>query len=158
MASDENVRTQIRLPAELHRRLVQAAEQSGRSFNGEMVARLDESDGVDQERVRMQLALDAVADALSASQRMLSLTGFYLRNCAQRVPRESEETRELMDNIERFANSLYHGDMDPSSLARIVDMGVRSGIIDPGTRQTKPEYKIDHPDAAKTKATRKKKR
>ena len=104
----------------------------------------------------MQLALDAVADALSASQRMLSLTGYYLRNCAQRVPRESEETRELMENIERFADSLYRGDMDPASLARIVDMGVRNGVIDPGSRQAKPEYKIDHPKAAK--APRKTKR
>jgi hypothetical protein len=43
MASDDLVRTQIRLPAELHRRLVEAAEQTGRSFNSEMVTRLDES-------------------------------------------------------------------------------------------------------------------
>lgn len=154
MASDELVRTQIRLPAELHRRLVQAAEESGRSFNGEMVARLDESDGLDEERRRMQLAVDTIANALSSSQRMLSLTGFYLLNCAQRVPRDSDQTRELMEHIERFADSLYHGDMDPSSLHKIVDMGVRSGIIDPGTRQTKPEYKIDHPEAAKPKKKR----
>lgn len=158
MASDEPVRTQIRLPAELHRRLVQAAEQSGRSFNGEMVARLDESDGIDAERRRMQLALDTIADALDNSQRTLSLVGFYLRDCARRVPRDSEETSQLMEYIERFADSLYHGDMDPSWLVRIVDMGVRSGIIDPDTRQTKPEHKIDHPDAAKPQAPRKSKR
>ncbi|HED4877297.1 TPA: Arc family DNA-binding protein [Stenotrophomonas maltophilia] len=41
MANDDLVRTQIRLPAELHRRLVDSAEQAGRSVNAEMVFRLE---------------------------------------------------------------------------------------------------------------------
>ncbi|OBU52833.1 Arc family DNA-binding protein [Stenotrophomonas maltophilia] len=41
MANEDLVRTQIRLPAELHRRLVDSAEQTGRSVNAEMVFRLE---------------------------------------------------------------------------------------------------------------------
>ncbi|WP_256647499.1 Arc family DNA-binding protein [Stenotrophomonas maltophilia] len=41
MATDDLVRTQIRLPAELHRRLVDSADQAGRSVNAEMVFRLE---------------------------------------------------------------------------------------------------------------------
>lgn len=41
MATDDLVRTQIRLPAELHKRLVDSADQAGRSVNAEMVFRLE---------------------------------------------------------------------------------------------------------------------
>ncbi|WP_313415871.1 Arc family DNA-binding protein [Stenotrophomonas sp.] len=41
MATDDLVRTQIRLPSELHKRLVDSADQAGRSVNAEMVFRLE---------------------------------------------------------------------------------------------------------------------
>lgn len=43
MTDDAPVKTQIRLPASLHQRLSAASEQSGRSFNAEMVYRLEKS-------------------------------------------------------------------------------------------------------------------
>ena len=43
MSTDEPIKSQIRIPPALHARLTEAAARSGRSFNGEMVARLQES-------------------------------------------------------------------------------------------------------------------
>lgn len=40
---DDFFRTQIRIPADLHRALKDATEDSGRSLNAEIVARLSES-------------------------------------------------------------------------------------------------------------------
>lgn len=154
MSDDGYTRITLRIPDDLHARLTDAAARASKSMNAEIVARLEAAEGFEDERQRMQLAVDTIANALQASHRMLALTGFYLRSCAERVPRNTEQTRELMENIERFANSLYHGDMDPSALRNIIDMGVRDGIIDPETRQARPEYKIDHPAAAQPIAKR----
>jgi len=81
---------------------------------------------------------------------MLALTGFYLKNCAERVPRDSKETRELMENVAAFADSIYNGKHKDAAAAlnKIVDAGIESGAIDPVTRKTKPEFQIDHPAAA----------
>lgn len=40
---DDFFRTQIRIPADLHRALKEATEESGRSLNAEIVARLNDS-------------------------------------------------------------------------------------------------------------------
>ncbi|WP_421862501.1 Arc family DNA-binding protein [Marinobacter adhaerens] len=40
---DDFYRTQIRIPADLHRALKEATEESGRSLNAEIVARLNDS-------------------------------------------------------------------------------------------------------------------
>jgi|GEM_PF-1277661 len=144
----------VRLPEGMRERIAEAAKTNNRSMNSQVVAMLEEASSFEEERRRMQVAIDTIADALNASHRMLSLTGFYLRNCAARVPRDSEETRQVMENIEIFANAIYHGDMNPTALRNIIDIGVEAGVIDPDTRQAKPEYRIDHPEAAKAKRKR----
>lgn len=56
--SAQPVRTQIRIPADLHRQLTAAATETGRSFNSEMVQRLEESFVASQltdELIRSQL-------------------------------------------------------------------------------------------------------
>lgn len=40
---DEPIRTQVRFPPELHAKLADAARGEGRSFNAEIVKRLEES-------------------------------------------------------------------------------------------------------------------
>lgn len=63
MSASDPIRTQIRLPAELHGRLVEAAENGGRSFNGEMVQRLEASfERPSQPRAERQV-IEAIQDA-----------------------------------------------------------------------------------------------
>ena len=78
--SPEHIRIQIRLPAELHARLVKAASESTRSLNGEMVYRLQDSfdledlelDGNDSESARLLefeqrlRALEELQDAITS--------------------------------------------------------------------------------------------
>lgn len=141
----------LRMQPELREVLEAAASESGRSLNAEIVARLEQSEQFAADKRRMDTAFDTLTDALQATQRMLALTGLYLKNCADRVPRDSQETRELMDNVAAFADSIYsgrHGDA-AAALNKIVDLGVEAGTIDPVTRKTKPEFQIDHPLAAR---------
>lgn len=69
MTKPDVVKTQIRLPADLHAELQAAAEESGRSFNAEMVTRL-----------RLGLSAMRVWDAGTAAKQQAKLNNVMLRN------------------------------------------------------------------------------
>ncbi|HDS1226013.1 TPA: Arc family DNA-binding protein [Stenotrophomonas maltophilia] len=49
----DTVRSQLRLPAELHQRVAQAAEESGRSMNAEIVHRIEQTFSADPQAAEM---------------------------------------------------------------------------------------------------------
>lgn len=158
MTDDGYTRITLRIPDALHAELTAAAARTSKSMNAEIVARLEGSTELEKERLRGQTAINTLAEALQSTQRTLSLTAFYLRDCAARVPQDSEQTRALMEHIQQFASALYHGQpkgaLEP--LSKMIDMGVSMGVIDPETRKTRPEHQINHPPAAKAKKQAKK--
>lgn len=79
------VKTQIRLPSDLHEQIVKAAEESGRSLNAEMVQRLDQSfrRSVDDAEVgafaeRMKRTLDAQNEELELARFTVATTSQML--------------------------------------------------------------------------------
>jgi len=138
-------RSQLRLPHELHAAIVAAAEGNGRSMNNEIVTRLEASfdggSGVSPD------VLERTQVLLKSTSGLLSFAAYYLKECAARVPRDSETTSVLMDNIERFADSLSQGNIAGSigPIKEIIELGKKIGVIDPVSGKAKPEYLQDHP-------------
>jgi hypothetical protein len=52
-AQDDYVRTQIRFPPELYRALKEKQKKSGRSFNAEIIARLEASFGAEEKEAKL---------------------------------------------------------------------------------------------------------
>lgn len=72
-SQDDYVRTALRVPPDLHARLHEAAKGSGRTFNAEILSRLEQSfelgDGPDKEihlsREQLNRIVQAVADQVA---------------------------------------------------------------------------------------------
>lgn len=147
----------LRMQPDLRERMEAAAKESGRSLNAEIVARLEQGGG-NEEAEQLRSRLQATENLLSATNRMLSLLAYYLARCAERVPRDSEDTKRLMDNIGLMADGLQRGDFAAGivPLKEIIELGKELGIINPETGKAYPEY-ID-PQLKQTDRTTRKKR
>lgn len=107
-------RSQLRLPPELHASLVEAARESGRSMNAEIVARLDASfrRTVDDDQVvevveRLQKAMDRIKEDATIAK-----AGAYT------------SSRMVADLIGRT-----YGDDPPPELAKLRDASLKVAAV-----------------------------
>ena len=109
---DDYKKTALRLPPELHERLHEAATASGRSYNAEIVARLEDSFSAQSSAPGPAHQLDLFTSALESKALMLSmrydmvkLRNENLANQAHRISVESELLARKAKTDEDFQRS-----------------------------------------------------
>jgi hypothetical protein len=101
----------VRMPEGMRESIQDAAKANNRSMNAEIVARLESSSELDAKVAEMKALAEAHSAAAASLSRLLKITAFYLKECAERVPKDTPETKVLMDNIALFAAGVHAGDL-----------------------------------------------
>ena len=132
----------VRMPEGMRDRIAESAKANNRSMNSEIIAMLELAEAGTQlsdAALQQQQSLNSLVNSLMS---VLSMTAHYLREVAAMVPRESASTKELMDNIELYAQGIQRGNFGEAvaSLQSVAELGKTMGILDPETGRTKPEY------------------
>jgi len=138
----------IRMPQELKDRLELATATTNRSLNGEILERLEQSfDGpVKQSEVELLLQKlserDDMTEQVAARDRLLAVTGIYLRLMTDRVATSSDRaSTQMVELVGSYADCLAQSDFD-GALKVVLEMvraGTAAGILDE-EGQLKPEF------------------
>ena len=104
MTKDSQVRTQIRLPSNLYDRLNDAAEEQGRSFNGEMLTRLSASFEKEVEETTYK-------DLASAQKIVIKMTALYLEHLANHFPESDPSTDDWVRRVREYAGFVQAGEL-----------------------------------------------
>lgn len=115
------VKTALRLPPELHSAVHEAAQRSGRSYNAELVERVQMSFDSDKSNEHRK----AVDTALSGMQTMLA---FHIRQFYDLLPKEVQQ-KPINRMVRELAVSLGHGTPKDIEQAMIDYFGVRAGAF-----------------------------
>lgn len=138
-SQDDYIRTALRVPPELHARIHESAKASGRTFNAELVSRLEASFGATSaisqpmswadmsvllraRRASIQQLIEQVEADIAAADFDASVTAA--------AEAELEDLRQLSDRIRQalvfVVKAKYHGDAHiPEDLLQLADDLVR---------------------------------
>lgn len=84
MTKDDPIKTQIRLPAGLHQRIAEAASESGRSLNAEMIFRLEQSFPVSVETELLESRLQQLSALRGRHQHVMRDLATYRKRREER--------------------------------------------------------------------------
>lgn len=100
----ETVRSQLRLPAELHERLVASSELSGRSMNAEIVHRLEKSLVTDEFQALALQGADLsgqMGEMLKSLQLQIEQRDKTIQNMAEMMQVSARQIEQLQEIIEK---------------------------------------------------------
>lgn len=102
---EAEVRITLRLPAYLHARLVDAAEESARSMNGEIVARLEETFYKSGQYEVAQKEMSELSDRLTYQQGVIDSLRHGLQVFIKHLARGADDERKILDAVMAELNS-----------------------------------------------------
>ncbi|MDR5797253.1 Arc family DNA-binding protein [Caballeronia sp. LZ008] len=149
MEDDRYTRITLRLPKELHAQLQTSADETSKSMNAEIVARLEESFRDQRPSKELSEGIEALVAAverkeavIDAQKRLLSMCAVYLRLVNERIPHTGNAVADRLTELTReFSDSMMHGDFKAAHepIVEMVGLGTQLGILDENGK-VKPEY------------------
>ncbi|WCM88813.1 Arc family DNA-binding protein [Acidovorax sp. NCPPB 3576] len=104
MAQDDYIRTALRVPPDLHKEIHEAADKAGRSFNAEIIERLQQT-GLEGRRLEAEQALKATFVGVQ------SMLCFHLRQFYALLP-PAAQAKPVNKAVRDMAIAIGHGTPD----------------------------------------------
>lgn len=102
------VKTALRLPPELHGAVHEAAQKNGRSYNAELVERIQASFNSEP---------SAVYEAFKKQERLSSVLSHFVVELANLVPAKTPEVQTLLNLIQTVGVSVKDGQYESAAVA-----------------------------------------
>ncbi|MBU9146472.1 type II toxin-antitoxin system HicB family antitoxin [Burkholderia multivorans] len=147
MAQDDYTKLQVRLPKQLHAKLQDAAANTGKSMNAEIIERLDETFEGDE---RVETLTSALKSLLESHESLEAMKNAYKRALEKtatmmelslavaEVSKGSPMSTHLVGLAKTFAVHMSKGDwtaaMEP--VVEMMEIGKRTGVLGDDNRLT----------------------
>jgi len=155
------MKTALRLPRDLHSRLMEAAIERGHSLNAEMVRRLDGSFSGPVQKSEIDRLLqrlderDDKAAKLESQNRLLSLSAILMRFLIQRLPPSDDQIADRMMTLAKdYSDCLVHGRTQTAlyKAVELMEMGVRAGVFSEMEAASASQEPVEHQSTKQPRA------